>query len=115
MARWTGWWEQRGLGRRMMRNLVLNLAADGTVTGGGDDCIGPFSFKGHFLPDGTVSLVKQYVGRHSVSYQGHNSGEGIFGTWNISGLWTGQFALRPIAAGDEDAREEIHELVPAGV
>ena len=113
MAKWTGWWEQRGLGRRTMYDLVLNVAADGTVSGRGNDCIAPFTFQGRFRPDGMVSLVKQYLGRHSVHYEGYNSGEGIFGTWSISGFWTGPFALRPMADG-EDAYDEIQELTPAG-
>jgi len=113
MANWTGWWEQRGLGRRMMHNLVLDIAADGTVRGSGEDCIGRFTFDGRFQPDGTISLVKQYLGRHWVSYEGHNSGEGIFGTWNISDFWRGNFALRPAAEG-EDACDEIQALAPAG-
>ena len=113
MAKWTGWWEQRRLGRRMMHNLVLDVAADGEVSGSGDDCIGPFTFEGQFRADGTVSLIKQYIGRHWVSYEGQNSGEGIFGTWCISGYWTGKFALRPLA-GSDDACDEIQEMVPVG-
>ncbi|MGA2254723.1 MAG: hypothetical protein ABSG53_08690 [Thermoguttaceae bacterium] len=113
MAKWTGWWKQRGLGRRTMHNLVLDVAADGTVTGGGEDCIGLFTFRGQFQPDGTVSLVKQYIGRHWVSYEGSNSGEGIFGTWDISGFWRGTFALRPIA-DNKNAFGEIRALAPVG-
>jgi hypothetical protein len=121
MANWTGWWEQRGLGRHTMHKLVLDVAADGTVTGGGEDCVGPFTFAGQFRPDGTVSLVKQYLGRHSVSYEGCNCGEGIFGTWSIPGVWLlapdfgkGKFALRTIADSTH-AFHEIQELVPAGL
>ena len=62
--------------------------------------------------DGTVSLIKQYIGRHWVSYEGQNSGEGIFGRWSISDYWTGKFALRPLA-DSEEACDEIQELVPA--
>jgi hypothetical protein len=114
MAKWTGWWEQYGLGRRTMHNLVLEVAAGGVVTGSGEDCIGPFTFEGQFRADGTVSLTKQYIGRHWVSYKGQNSGEGIFGTWWISDFWTGKFALRPLAEG-EDECDEIRELAPAGL
>ncbi len=113
MAKWTGWWEQRGLGRRTMHNLVLDVAANGVVKGSGDDCIGPFTFEGQFRHNGTVSLIKQYIGRHWVSYEGQNSGEGIFGTWCIEGFWTGRFALRPLA-DSEDACDEIQASVPAG-
>ena len=62
MAKWTGWWEQRGLGRRTMHNLVLNVATNGVVTGGGDDCIGPFTFDGQFRADGS-NLAYQAVRR----------------------------------------------------
>lgn len=97
MANWSGWWEQRGLGRQTMHDLVLHVDPNRTVTGGGNDCVGPFTFRGQFRPDGKVLLVKQYIGRHQVLYRGRNSGEGIFGTWRIPGFHTGKFALRPLA------------------
>ena len=46
MSRWSGWWEQQWLGRQMMRNLTLEVAADGLVSGGGHDCVGEFTFRG---------------------------------------------------------------------
>jgi hypothetical protein len=113
MAKWTGWWEQRGFGHRTMHNLVIDIAADGAATGSGNDCVGLFTFEGLFGANGRVSLVKHYIGRHRVSYEGHNSGEGIFGTWYILPGWTGKFALRPIA-DSEEAYDEIEELVPVG-
>jgi hypothetical protein len=113
MAKWTGWWEQRGIGRRTMQNLVLEVVAGGVVRGGGEDCVGRFTFEGQFRADGSVSLIKQYIGRHRVNYEGQNSGEGILGTWSIEGLWTGKFALRPVA-DSVVACDEIQELVPLG-
>jgi hypothetical protein len=116
MAKWSGWWEQQGLGRQKMYNLVLDIDSEGRIVGGGDDCIGRFTFRGQFRPDGTVSLVKQYVGLHQVAYEGCNSGEGIFGTWCISVAWpfcdTGKFALRPVADHLAETAE-IEEVVPA--
>jgi len=116
MAKWSGWWEQRVLGRQKMRNLVLDVDPDGAVIGSGEDCVGPFTFDGQFRTDGTVSLVKQYLGRHQVIYEGCNSGEGVFGIWHIPGLWsgyhTGNFALRPRPDGSAEC-DEIQELVPA--
>lgn len=112
MAKWTGWWKQRGLGRQKMHNLVLEVGPDGRVVGGGDDCVGPFTFRGQFRPDGTVSLLKQYIGRHQVVYEGCNSGEGVFGTWRI-GFDAGRFALRPVAGGTAES-VEIEQLLPAG-
>jgi hypothetical protein len=111
MAKWTGWWVQRGLGRNSMYDLVLDIAPDGRVTGGGVDCIGEFTFEGHFRNNGTVSLDKRYIGRHRVFYEGCNSGEGIFGTWSIPGFNRGRFALRPIAETTSD-RAAIQQLTP---
>lgn len=116
MATWKGWWEQRGLGRQPMHNLVLNVAPDGTVSGGGDDCIGPFTFSGNLAPD--VRLVKQYLGQHAVLYLGTNSGEGIFGTWRIpraeeTPLFdSGRFALFPVHDASAD-RLAVREFKPA--
>jgi hypothetical protein len=37
MGKWSGWWEQRGLGRQEMRNLVLDVGPTGEASGSGDD------------------------------------------------------------------------------
>jgi hypothetical protein len=117
MARWSGWWEQRGYGRQEMCNLVLNVGPDGSLSGSGEDCIGKFTFSGTIFP--RVELVKQYLGRHSVLYVGTNAGEGIFGTWRIPGLDlcpgfnTGRFALFP-TKDSASGGTAIRELKPAG-
>jgi hypothetical protein len=112
MARWSGWWEQRGLGRQPMRNLVLAIGAEGLVSGRGEDCVGRFTFSGRFYADGQIALEKQYIDRHRVAYEGRNSGEGIFGTWHITDPWlfydSGKFALRPVA-DDFAGLDEIQE------
>lgn len=117
MAKWSGWWEQRGFGRQEMRNLVLNVAPEGEVSGSGTDCVGLFMLRGTIAAE--VRLVKQYLGQHSLLYVGTNTGEGIFGTWQvpgvpvIPGLTSGRFALFP--TGDSSAGcAEIRELEPAG-
>jgi hypothetical protein len=92
---WRGYWEQAGWGRQPMRELVLRFA-DGAVEGEGVDCIGRFTFAGEYGRDGSVTLVKQYVGRHRVLYRGSYDGEGtIFGRWSIGEHWSGPFALSP--------------------
>lgn len=117
MARWGGWWEQQGFGRQEMRNLVLNVGPAGEVSGSGDDCVGPFTITGTISAE--VVLVKQYVRRHSLLYVGTNSGEGIFGNWQvpgaaaIPGLTSGRFALFP-TADSASACAAISELKPAG-
>lgn len=118
MSAWSGWWEQWGLGRQQMWNLVLAIDASGTVTGSGEDCVGAFDISGRFAPGGPVSLIKQYHGRHAVVYEGCNSGEGVFGTWHLpgcfclSGFNSGKFALYP---RKRHANEHcvVQELKPA--
>jgi hypothetical protein len=82
------------------------------VTGNGVDCIGTFTFRGEFRRDGTISLLKQYLGRHQVLYEGSNSGEGIFGTWYIGRYDSGRFALRPLADGSAEC-DEIQQIATA--
>jgi hypothetical protein len=92
---WRGYWEQEFWGRQPMHDLELRFA-HGTVRGAGTDCIGPFTFDGQYDNRGTVTMIKQYVGRHQVLYRGTYDGEGtIFGRWSIGQLWSGPFALSP--------------------
>ena len=114
-GRWRGWWEQESHGRQWMD--PLELESDGVhLSGSGVDMVGPFVFRGLQNPDGMISLVKQYLGQHAVTYTGRAEGEGaIVGVWNISDYCHGRFAL--IALG-EVARQmpiaEIHSPVPTG-
>ena len=55
-------------------------------------------------------MVKQYLGRHQVFYQGTYDGEGtIFGEWSIPPLWSGKFALSPVL-GKPPVDAPIEEL-----
>jgi hypothetical protein len=93
-GQWTGFWEQLGWGRQPMHDLELHFGA-GVIEGRGRDCIGAFTFHGTYDVDGSVTMTKQYLGRHSVLYQGSYDGEGtVFGRWSIGKLWSGPFALR---------------------
>jgi hypothetical protein len=100
-----------------MRNLVLNIGPAGEVSGSGDDCVGSFTITGNVAAE--VVLVKQYVRQHALLYVGTNSGEGIFGTWQIPatpvipGITSGRFALFPTRDASSD-RAAITELKPAG-
>jgi hypothetical protein len=92
---WRGYWDQLHWGRQEMHDLTLRFG-NGAVEGSGRDVIGAFTFQGTYDAAGGVTLVKQYLGRHRVLYQGRHDGEGtIFGRWSIGDLWTGQFALAP--------------------
>jgi hypothetical protein len=58
---------------------------DGEVRGHGRDLIGRFTFHGDFDPKtGQLRLVKQYLGKHQVLYDGKPDGEGcICGSWLV--------------------------------
>ncbi len=103
-GRWDGWWEQVHYGRQPMAEFALDFAS-GKVTGGGVDLIGRFTVRGQYAANGDVCFVKQYVGKHTVYYEGRHDGEGtILGVWSIPPISSGPFALRPVAAkADPDA------------
>jgi hypothetical protein len=94
-GQWRGYWEQSYWGRQVMTELVLHFVG-GQVQGRGRDVIGAFTFTGQYDDRGTITMVKQYLGRHSVAYRGQYDGEGtIFGQWSIGSEWSGPFALTP--------------------
>jgi hypothetical protein len=101
---WKGFWDQVAYGRQEMRGLMLRFTG-GAVEGEGRDIVGRFTFRGRYDDQGHVTMVKQYVGRHQVLYEGRYDGEGtIFGQWSIGELWRGKFALSPVRARpDADA------------
>ncbi|HWG42641.1 MAG TPA: hypothetical protein VN688_07630 [Gemmataceae bacterium] len=93
---WRGYWDQPYCGRQLMTPLILRFH-EGRIEGEGRDMIGPFTFAGEYDDGGAIRMVKQYLGRHQVLYQGSYDGEGtIFGQWSIPPLWSGSFALTPI-------------------
>ncbi len=93
---WRGYWEQTFFGRQPMGPLVLRFR-DGVIEGEGRDVIGLFTFEGTYDDLGAIRMVKQYLGRHQVHYQGTYDGEGtIFGQWSIPPFSSGSFALSPV-------------------
>lgn len=90
-GRWRGFWEQKQFGRQPMQAFELHFGG-GRVTGGGVDVVGRFTYAGSYDEQtGAVWLVKQYVGKHQVVYDGHPDGEGcIGGTWTIRERFAGQ-------------------------
>lgn len=108
---WRGYWEQAAYGRQTMGPLFLRFH-DGRIDGEGRDIIGSFTFQGEYDEHGRVHLVKQYIGRHQVDYQGNYDGEGtIFGRWTILPFSSGPFALSPIRG--EPVAEEAIEIMSA--
>ena len=90
-ANCIGWWEQNGLGRQPMEDLVIEFSS-GLIRGSGRDVVGDFQMYGTMENNGRVKIVKQYTGRHQVVYLGNYDGEGtMFGTWLIemlNGSWS---------------------------
>jgi hypothetical protein len=107
-GRWRGFWDQAGLGRQAMRELLLQFSS-GQIEGHGLDTVGPFTFHGTYDGIRNVTLLKKYR-HHEVDYQGSYDGEGtIFGEWSIGVFWRGQFALTPerFSASADTPIEEI--------
>lgn len=106
MVRCAGWWEQDGLGRQMMEPLQVRFEDDHLV-GAGTDVIGDFTLRG-VIRDSTVTIVKQYVGAHSVDYPGTFDGEGTLqGLWSIHGIG-GRWLIKVVAS--EAGSTEIVDL-----
>lgn len=108
-GRWDGFWVQAHLGRQPMTPFSLHFT-NGRITGEGRDVVGRFTFEGSYdSRTGAVRMLKQYVGKHWVLYEGEPDGEGsIQGTWSIGEDYTGAFLLRPRLAkptGDEPIQE----------
>jgi len=112
-GRWDGFWVQEHYGRQSMREFELRFE-NGTISGGGKDIVGRFTFSGAFdLQTGRVLMVKQYVGKHAVRYVGEPDGEGsIQGTWEITtraGVLRGPSLLRPVLR-KPTGQEPIQEI-----
>jgi len=87
--------------------MSLSLAfVDGRVSGVGLDSVGRFDFGGTYdLKTGRAIMMKQYVGRHTVEYDGINQNDGLWlwGTWNIRSF-RGGFHLWPEGEDDPTQR-----------
>lgn len=105
---WRAFWQQAGYGRQEMSDLRLDFR-DGTITGQGIDCVGLFTFSGTYDDQGSIVMIKQYVGKHRVLYHGKYDGEGsIHGNWTVEGIAFGPFAMTPLRgedAGDRPIQE----------
>jgi hypothetical protein len=109
---WRGYWVQPLYGRQSMTDFHLRFR-NGIVDGHGSDIVGRFVFHGDYDTNtGRVRMVKKYLGKHEVSYDGTPDGEGsIVGTWVVGDDdWnTGPFALQPVL-GRPTGEEPIIEI-----
>ena len=99
-----GWWEQAGFGRQPMNNLVIQFSS-GELSGSGDDIVGPFVLSGR-IEDDQILIRKQYLGQHSIDYQGTTHGEGVyFGDWSMHGFVGGKWSIHFRSVADDAATE----------
>jgi hypothetical protein len=69
-----------------MMTIDLNFL-NGQMHAKGSDIVGPFTFEGIYdVADGKCRWIKQYLGKHQVTYTGVNEGQGIWGVWEIRAL-----------------------------
>lgn len=109
MIECAGWWEQFGMGRQPMTDLVMEFHGR-AITGAGCDVIEKFTLSGNIRQDGSVELMKQYNHRHSVLYVGVYDGEGTFnGRWDIGG-YQGEWSIRLLKPRHSSTEEDIQEI-----
>ena len=93
-GRWIGHFNQTGLGRCEMQDLMIFFVGD-RISGSGRDAVGAFSLSGRVLPGHRIEMLKEYDNRHHVAYLGEHVGEGIItGAWSLTHD-SGTFAIRP--------------------
>jgi hypothetical protein len=98
-------------------HLTLNFD-EGKVQGAGIDNPGHFVIDGSY--DGVSSRlrwVKQYVGKHSVQYEGRYEGDEIIGTWSLAqdvqgaGSKGGEFRIWPLPDGQYPGDEPLRSIL----
>lgn len=110
---WTGYYQYPD-GRR--GGMDLNLRFEGSrLTGQGQDELGRFRVEGSYDAANHEALwSKSYPSGHAVEYRGFREGpvKGIWGTWQITGDWSGGFHIWPLEDGQatENRRYTAEEI-----
>lgn len=89
--------------------------SQGKLTGEGGDDVGPFRWRGQYDKEQMSCRMIKFYPFHDVIYEGHVDENGIWGTWNLSGM-TGGFHLWPKGGGialEEEDQEAIAESLTA--
>jgi hypothetical protein len=112
---WTGYYTYRSVSGKHGMDLTLDFA-DGRMTGDGADGIGVFVIEGGYDEvGGDCHWRKTYIAAHDVFYRGFREGKGIWGTWEISGGWSGGFEIWPLGDAEaEDLEFEAEEPLAIG-
>jgi len=77
-----------------MRFDNFQIAADWSLWGGGADDFGEFVMYGTCDGTGVCEFTKEYIGAHSVIYNGQFDGKVIRGTWYIQGQNPEEFMIK---------------------
>lgn len=109
----SGWWEQAGLGRQPMRDLVLSFA-EGQIAGTGVDIVGEFELRGRLVGE-VIFLRKQYIGQHVIEYHGLSVGEGAYtGMWTFDGRPGGNWFIGVVASRGSLSDAALEDLKSDG-
>jgi len=106
---WTGFYNYWP-GDRHRMDLHISFA-NGSMTGDGNDDVGPFLIKGRYdTTSNECYWTKSYIGRHDVFYRGFREGKGIWGTWEINTFSRGGFHIWPRQAEEGETKSESAEI-----
>lgn len=101
---WNGFYLEKHRSERGWMHLYLAFV-DESIKGEGTDYVGPWTCSGTYDPETNVCVFKKdYLGKHSVTYSGHASENGIVGQWEIACLLSGEFHIWP------RSRTDLNEL-----
>ncbi len=110
---WEGFYTYEygpGASRHPM-SCLLHFSA-GRVVGEGVDLVGMYVWAGQYdRLAKTCNMRKQYLGAHSVEYQGHADETGIWGNWNIRNELKGGFHIWPIKNKEEEEEDALESVV----
>lgn len=108
---WVGFYTYSGRARKHRMDLILDFS-NGRISGEGMDDVGGFVITGTYNSTSMeCSWSKDYIGRHTVFYEGYGENKGIWGTWEIY-IDTGGFHIWPVSGGSgADASETEEEPV----
>lgn len=89
-----------------MENLSFDFETH-EISGQGIDIVGPFTIEGIVKEGGDVTIRKQYVDRHQVTYVGLYDGEGAFqGNWHI-GRSSGKWMMKVVRGENASSVQQI--------
>lgn len=89
-----GFWQGGNFSEMVIDEMYIG---PGGVRGRGSDAVGAFVVQGYTHGD-QVSFAKQYIGQHTVFYNGQWQGKNVVGRWQIPGNCDGTFRLQAMRA-----------------